>query len=371
MMSAMKTPKTSRQGDDEIGEALNANQKILHDSTHPLLPYRDLVTEAVTAATRAYKDLSGIVRDAQIAATIVRGPALQAVRSHQDSVAEMAREHKRQVGSILEAARFADRIFQLTAINLDSVRAQLAQTSRHQEASVRTAVEQARRSMQEAIEAASLLGLSEHRRILDIFQRQPFTSAAVLATQVREFDSTFIAHIRDLASDRLAQGVDAREVAAEIKEAVESRVQQALPGTANRKGVSVWLWHVFVLLMPLYINFSLSKSSDDLANKHYEAVMQVLNQLLQNHLANSVATASADQDDQNVVLQAAAVRVERNEKSSRIATVYPNQIVHIVRICKKWAYVEYFDQIEGLPRTGWVYKKVLSKPRHYTWTQLK
>lgn len=371
-MSDMKPPKTSRHGEDEINEALNANQKRLRDSAHHLLsPYRDLVTEAVAGANRAYKDLSSIVRDAQIAATMVRGPAYQALRNHQDSVAEMAREHDRQLRSILEAARLT------AAINEDSVRAQLAEASRQQGASLRTivdhvrSVDHVRRSMQEAMEAASLLRLNEHRRIQDIFQRQAFTSTAVLAAQVRQFDSTFLAEIRDLASERLAQGVEAREVAAEIKEAVESRVRQALPGSANRIGVFLWVWNVFALLMPLYITISLSKSSDDLANKHHEAVMQVLNQLLQNQLANSVATASADQEDQNVVLQAAALRIERSEKSPRIATVYPNQILHVVRISKKWAYVEYVDQIEGLPRTGWLYKKVLGKPRHYTSTRLK
>jgi hypothetical protein len=60
------------------------------------------------------------------------------------------------------------------------------------------------------------------------------------------------------------------------------------------------------------------------------------------------------------------LRTERSDKATRIATVYPNQVLHVLRISQKWAYVEYFDEVEGLPRTGWMHKKVLSKPRHQT-----
>jgi hypothetical protein len=226
-----------------------------------------------------------------------------------------------------------------------------------------------------ALEVASvgLRGVDESRKLLDSIGGQ-FTAAALWASSVREFDSTFLGQIRNLASERAAEGADPKQVAAEIKTAVETRVQQALSeGVRNRGvaqwGVAQWIWNIVSLLVPIYVTLLLAKGNDELTIKYHQEVMHVLNQILQANLhSQTLAPAKPPADLENlnvvnVVLKVTALRTERSNKAAQIATVYPNQILHVIRISQRWAYVEYFDEVEGLPRTGWMYKKVLSKPR--------
>ena len=45
------------------------------------------------------------------------------------------------------------------------------------------------------------------------------------------------------------------------------------------------------------------------------------------------------------------------KKSHRISVLYPNQIVTLLKSKNEWIYVEYFDYIDGIPRTGCGMKK--------------
>ncbi len=55
------------------------------------------------------------------------------------------------------------------------------------------------------------------------------------------------------------------------------------------------------------------------------------------------------------------VRLKPRINSLKIELLYPNQIVKMVKINKKWAYIEYYDYVEDLPKVGWVFKKHLKK----------
>ncbi|MDA0243680.1 MAG: SH3 domain-containing protein [Chloroflexi bacterium] len=64
-----------------------------------------------------------------------------------------------------------------------------------------------------------------------------------------------------------------------------------------------------------------------------------------------------------VAKKSALVYTEPSKNSPIIIRVYPNQLVEQIKREKDWVYIEYFDFIEGVPRTGWVYRRnfVLSK----------
>ncbi|HCY74411.1 MAG TPA: hypothetical protein DHV28_00685 [Ignavibacteriales bacterium] len=55
------------------------------------------------------------------------------------------------------------------------------------------------------------------------------------------------------------------------------------------------------------------------------------------------------------------VRKESNSKSLILDTLFPNNKVEVIKEENDWFYVEYFDFVEGLPKTGWVYSKYLIK----------
>lgn len=55
------------------------------------------------------------------------------------------------------------------------------------------------------------------------------------------------------------------------------------------------------------------------------------------------------------------VRSEPSVKAPIIDILYPNQTVWLIKMKEKWTYVEFFDYVEELRKTGWVYHKFLKK----------
>jgi hypothetical protein len=62
----------------------------------------------------------------------------------------------------------------------------------------------------------------------------------------------------------------------------------------------------------------------------------------------------------SVVVHETSVRVSPSHKSAKVTTVYKNQLVSVLLRQKEWAYVQYFDHIDGIPKTGWVAKKYMT-----------
>lgn len=62
-----------------------------------------------------------------------------------------------------------------------------------------------------------------------------------------------------------------------------------------------------------------------------------------------------------IVLKTVYLRAKPKKRSDSIAILYPNQLVELHQTNKKWIYVAYYDQLSGVPQTGWVYKKYLKR----------
>lgn len=53
------------------------------------------------------------------------------------------------------------------------------------------------------------------------------------------------------------------------------------------------------------------------------------------------------------------VRLNKCFKSTKIAKLFDGEKVNVVKVEKKWVYIEFFDYKTGLPNYGWVPKKYL------------
>jgi hypothetical protein len=62
-----------------------------------------------------------------------------------------------------------------------------------------------------------------------------------------------------------------------------------------------------------------------------------------------------------VVEREVALRIKPRTKSKITALLFPNQKVRLVQPSHQWIYVEYFDEIEAVPKYGWAYKKYLKR----------
>lgn len=59
----------------------------------------------------------------------------------------------------------------------------------------------------------------------------------------------------------------------------------------------------------------------------------------------------------------ASVRKGPRSRSDKVATVYPNTPIHVIRIRREWVLVEFFDHATGVHLSGWCLKKYLQLPR--------
>jgi len=114
-----------------------------------------------------------------------------------------------------------------------------------------------------------------------------------------------------------------------------------------------------------------SSSNKEFQDKLLSSETQMLGQMyeLYSHIS-SVSEAEHDLEKdmvEYVVLRPVNLRTKHHtgQESHVITTLRPNQKVELLKRGeppnKKWIYVGYQDYVEGIPRTGWVYKKYLKR----------
>ena len=73
---------------------------------------------------------------------------------------------------------------------------------------------------------------------------------------------------------------------------------------------------------------------------------------------------SADEDDATdlwVIQRTARVTSRKGPKAPKLVTLYPNQVVSVVRLEGKWGRIEYYDYVTDTSRTGWILKKYMRR----------
>jgi len=105
----------------------------------------------------------------------------------------------------------------------------------------------------------------------------------------------------------------------------------------------------------LAINQSIDSAKTSKAQtKHSTQIADLIRQLV---IDTSRLIPDQDQNAYYVVDREAMLRVKPRAKSAPFGSLFPKQKVRIVQRRHKWIYVEYFDEIEGVPKYGWAYKK--------------
>jgi hypothetical protein len=56
----------------------------------------------------------------------------------------------------------------------------------------------------------------------------------------------------------------------------------------------------------------------------------------------------------HVIIREAPLRQNPNGKATQLSKLYPNQEVQVIKRVKEWAYVSFYDNLEGIPKMGWV-----------------
>lgn len=104
---------------------------------------------------------------------------------------------------------------------------------------------------------------------------------------------------------------------------------------------------IFTFLYPLYEGQQTEKRIIDSVNQTQTQILKEVEKL----------KPAEVKEVYYVVEREAKLKSHPRPKSPTIQILSPNQRVKLVQVKGKWIYVEYFDYIEGIPKTGWVLKK--------------
>lgn len=104
---------------------------------------------------------------------------------------------------------------------------------------------------------------------------------------------------------------------------------------------------IFVFLYPLYVNHLTEKRVTESINQTRTQILSEVEKLKPTQV-NEVYY---------VVEREAKLKSQPQLNSPTIQILSPNQRLKLVKAKGKWIHVEYFDYVEGIPKSGWVLEK--------------
>jgi len=153
----------------------------------------------------------------------------------------------------------------------------------------------------------------------------------------------------DMVMNRIE--VDAGEDAlSSLEEIIEQKCKSLEPGNLNYQG----MLNILGLILAIYSLIAGNQSEKNLIT----ILMQSEQRILKN--IDSLKPAES-KEVYYVVERTVKLRLKPSTKSHVITILHPNQRVSLINSKGKWIYVEYFDYIEGLPKSGWACKKYLNR----------
>lgn len=186
-----------------------------------------------------------------------------------------------------------------------------------------------------------------------IFSSTFLTSSLVLQAH----SASLIAAVEDDIFDHNFEVDDQR--AAELLIRFKALVRYIVEYLAKlRKKHKPSFWEVLGLTLAVYALFD-SNVGNDVTRSMFKEEIAKSEQRIISAVAN--ANNSNCSKDCYVVNNPTSIKVKPTHQSAKIASVYKNQLLSIISRQKEWVYVQYFDYIEGLPKTGWIAKKYLTR----------
>jgi uncharacterized protein (DUF433 family) len=171
-------------------------------------------------------------------------------------------------------------------------------------------------------------------------------NAALQAFRADAFAGTLLTYIREheLATDEALQ---------ELEGIVDEKLKNLPRGGISADGILNVILTIVLFLANIAYQ-ELHEPSSALTEAQVDRIVQAI---------EKTKTLALEREDSvyYIVEHAIAVHIKPNNRSASVAMLYPNQKVRLVQRSHQWIYVEYFDYIEGLPKSGWTRKKYLKR----------
>jgi len=157
---------------------------------------------------------------------------------------------------------------------------------------------------------------------------------------------------------RSAESSEATEEAIEeLQRIVEKKVAELPHGRVSMDA----LLSIAVAVILFLANIAYLEMKENQQPKTDPLTPQQIERLIQSIEKSQTLAPPDDKADYYVVQRAVCIRVKPQNRSAKVAVLYPNQKVRLEKSAHRWIYVEYFDYIEGIPKMGWVNKKYLQR----------
>jgi hypothetical protein len=134
----------------------------------------------------------------------------------------------------------------------------------------------------------------------------------------------------------------------DLLDLVISKCKELTPNSINYWAMFNFALSIFFFLYPLYV-----------AQQSENRVMDSVNQTRIEMLEKVESLKPSDDicDVYYVVERKVKLKTQPRSKSPNIEVLSTNQRLKLLKSKGKWIYVEYFDYVEGIPKTGWLLKK--------------
>lgn len=172
---------------------------------------------------------------------------------------------------------------------------------------------------------------------------------------VRSFDEALV--------ELEPENEDEEDPFASFKKLIRDKVSAFQDGEISFSAFASYL-NTFVTLVSIVLTLQIivgDGNSQRFVEKRLDQLQQVERELW---AAIEPLRPKVDLSTYYVVRRTVTLRTRATTRSAPIATLYPGQRAKLIRRKGKWIYIEYFDEIEGLPREGWAAKKYLEMQLH-------
>jgi hypothetical protein len=145
-----------------------------------------------------------------------------------------------------------------------------------------------------------------------------------------------------------------------IQELINAKINSLPTGRISAEGLLtliLTLMSVLIAYGNLDLTVNQSRGSEKTSATQAKQLAQLAGLIRQLVINTSRLLPERDQNTYYVVEREAVLRLKPVVRSAVLGSLFPNQKVRLAERSHKWIYVEYFDEIEGVPRYGWAYKK--------------
>ena len=154
-----------------------------------------------------------------------------------------------------------------------------------------------------------------------------------------------------LSIDDIKRQRDYEQVILTIEELLKTHIEKNPKSIVASSSFQNLLYFLLSIIIAVY-----------LSNQQEANIIRSINDTSQ-RIEKKIEEITPKKDDANIYIVRTKLNVRKgsNSKSLILDTLFQNNKVEVVKEENDWFYVEYFDFVEGLPKTGWVYSKYLVK----------